>query len=414
MSIRDTGRILAQPKSPAYRPSLPAVAVMLLVSIWLMPSIADAVPFRPTDDSEVLERLPVPDDTERRALRRLRDRLSAAPGDLALALDLARRYLEVGRAEADPRYYGYAEAAIAPWLGLSDPPVETLVLRAIIRQSRHAFDAAIEDLDRVLAARPGHAQAQLSRAFVLQAQGRLAEAAESCGRLPSGIDRLIAATCRARVASLTGKAVEARATLEDALASAADADSGLRQWALTNLAEIAERLGDGPAAERHFQQAMALDRRDTYLLTAYADFLIDQGRHSEVRRLLAGDIRPDGLLLRLVIAERALGGDGVEAHAATLAARLAEGRRRGDARHLREEARFALQVEDDPAAALDLAVDNWRSQREPADARLVLEAAVAANSADRAAEVLLWLDETALEDSRLTGPAAILRAGDRR
>ena len=409
MTHRDIQSTAAKPISTAFAAG---AAAMLIASAVLLSSCAHAAPFRPTDDSEVLERLPVPDDAERQTLRRLRARLSGTPHDLTLALDLARRYLAVGRAEADPRYYGYAEAALEPWLGMAEPPVETLVLRAIIRQSQHAFDAAIDDLDRVLAVRPNHPQAQLSRAFVLQVLGRLDEAAESCRRLPSGIDRLIAATCHARVAGLTGRAAEARATLEDALANASGSESGLRLWALTNLAEIAARSGDAPAAERRFREAMALGLRDTYLLTAYADFLLDQGRHAEVRRLLSDEMRADGLLLRQVLAERALGDDGFEAKAATLAARFAEARQRGDARHLREEARFALQVRDDPVAALDLALENWRTQREPADARLVLEAAIASGMTDRAAETLRWLDKTGLHDVRLTGLAQMLRSGD--
>ena len=388
-------------------------ATACLAAAAFTPVSLEAAPFRPADDSEVLERLPIPDDRERRALRQQRQSLLDAPDDLPLALNLARRYLAIGRTEADPRYAGYAEAALAPWLSLDAPPPDVLVLRAIIRQGRHAFIAALEDLDQALALRPGHAQAQLSRAFILQAQGRIAEAAESCRRLSGGIDRLVAATCRARVASLSGDAAGARQMLTAALAETRTTDDGIRLWALTNLAEIAERSGDDAAAERHYQAALALERRDIYLLAAYADFLLDNGRPADVRRLLDGETGPDPLLLRLTLAEQALGDARYEDHRAALDARFRAAQRRGDQRHLREEARFALQVRGDATAGLALALDNWRTQREPADARLVLEAALAAGTPDRAAPVIRWLDETGLEDVRLAGLVARLKTETR-
>ena len=389
-------------------PILPTLTVLAFAIASAVPT-AEAAPYQPSQDSEILERLPARDDPQQRELRRLRTNLSSNPGNLPLALDLARRHLAIGRAEGDPRYTGYAEAALGPWIRLGSPPIEVLVLRAIIHQSRHAFDAAIEDLALVLAKRPGHAQARLSQAFILQAQGRLAEAGESCRRLPDTIDRLIVATCSARVESLTGDGAAALASLETALAGADSADDGLRLWALTNLAEIAERLGDRRTAERRFREALALDRRDTYLLGAYGDFLLDTGRAADAHRLLADETRNDGLFLRLTIAEKALGDAQYEAHAAALADRFEAGRRRGDQRHLREEARFELEVRDDPTAALELALENWRTQREPADIRLVVVAAGAADAPNRAAGVLRWIDRTGFEDRRLTGEVAALR-----
>lgn len=400
---------------PKFARTLPivkrAAAASLLSVIVLTSGTAGTVPFRPEDDSEVLQHLPLPDDRERRALRQSRQALAAAPDDLGRALDLARRYLSIGRRESDPRYYGYAEAALGPWLGQELPPAEVLVLRAVILQSRHAFEAALADLDRVLAMWPDHAQARLSQAFILLAQGRIAEAGESCRQLPGHVANLIIATCQARVASLSGDAAGARTTLEGALAEAGDAENSIRLWALTNLADIAERTGDSPAAEIHYREALAQGRRDTYLIAAYADFLIDRDRHIEVLRLLDGDTGPDALLLRLVLAEQALGDRRSDAHAAELAARFAAARQRGDQRHLRAEARYQLLVRRDAPAALDLALENWRTQREPIDTRLVLEAAIAAGAPDRVDAVLRWLEETGLDDVRLARSVTHLGAG---
>jgi len=59
--------------------------------------------------------------------------------------------------------------------------------------------------------------------------------------------------------------------------------------------------------------------------------------------------------------------------------------------------------------ALTLAWENWQVQREPDDARVLLEAALAAHDASRAAPVLLWLEQTGMEWRRLRELAAALR-----
>jgi hypothetical protein len=40
---------------------------------------------------------------------------SPSPGQNELAIDLAERYIARGKAEADPRYYGYAEGMLKSW-----------------------------------------------------------------------------------------------------------------------------------------------------------------------------------------------------------------------------------------------------------------------------------------------------------
>lgn len=87
---------------------------------------------------------------------------------------------------------------------------------------------------------------------------------------------------------------------------------------------------------------------------------------------------------------------------ATLNERFAAARRAGVGAHLREEARFRLEVETDVAAALPLAVENWSTQKEIADARLLLECAVAAARPDAARDVLGFVQRAGLADRRIT------------
>ena len=75
---------------------------------------------------------------------------------------MATAYIRASRVEGDPRFLGYAQAALGPWWTQPAAPTTVLVLRATIRQSRHEFDAAVADLDRVLQRDPKHAQALLT------------------------------------------------------------------------------------------------------------------------------------------------------------------------------------------------------------------------------------------------------------
>ena len=365
--------------------------------IVLLCDLAQAAAYIPMTDGEVLERLPISLHRVARELRDLRLRVQQEPKQVESATDLARRYLEIGRAEADPRYAGYAEAVLQPWWEMAEAPAEVGVLRAAVRQHRHEFSAALKDLDRVLAKNPRNGQAWLMRSTILTVIGRYPEARQSCLALLRLADALVVTACLGAVESLTGRARESYAALEGAIQSAPAADPATRLWALTLLGEIAARLGQFARAERHFLEAMRLGRRDVYLLSAYADFLLDQGRYAEVSRLLRAETRVDGLLLRVALAEHALGLDTAE-RVTNLRARFEAGRVRGPSLHPGEEARFALVLLQEPRRAVQLARANWSLQREPRDARILLEAARAANDGRAAGPVLKMLARAGTED----------------
>ena len=285
----------------------------------------------------------------------------------------------------------------------TNPPTEALVLRATIKQSTHDFNAAISDLDLALRSARTDAQAWVTLATILTVQGRFPEARRACMSLIRLSPELVSVTAAANVAALTGDADNACRLVENALDRNASADVPTRRWALTLLAETSARRGRPPEAERYFRQAFALGQRDAYLLGAYADFLLDTGAAQRAAALLKDETRADGLLLRLALAERARSPQppSLPAHLANLRERFEALRLRGDTVHQREEARFALHLLHDPKRALALADANWAVQREPADVRILLEAAVAAGSRVAARPVLEFVKTNRLEDVRL-------------
>jgi tetratricopeptide (TPR) repeat protein len=360
-----------------------------------------AEPFRPARDDVVVETLPAMAPILGGALRGLKAQLAENPDDLAVAIRLARGYAELGRSRGDPRYDGYAEAALAPWWHLADPPVPVLVLRATLLQRRHAFEAALADLDRVLTRQPSHAQAWLSKATILALRGEPDGALAACTQVGRRLDPLIEAGCVAAVARNTGGAAAAYDVLAARIRESGARDARITVWTLTLLGELAAQLTDPAQAEDHFRAALGTDPDDPYLLGAYADLLLDQDRAIAVLQLLKGWEAVDPLLLRLAIAEGRLGHPAGDRHVAMLAERFDAARRRGDVVHRREEARFALALLNQPERALPLALANVAVQREPADLRLVLETALAAGRLEAAAPTLQWLERSGLVDPQI-------------
>lgn len=204
--------------------------------------LAVAEPYRPDDDRLVLLRVTPREAPQFAELWVARAAMRASPDNLERALDFARRAIDVGRRHGDPRFMSYAEAALARWQG-PETPLEVRVIRATLAQNRHAFEAALKELDLVLDAEPNHAQARLTRAVVHKVQGRPAEALRDCAVLLGRASPLIVATCTADSAGLGPKPASALAFLEAEIVRAPDAPIAERLWAYTVRAEIAERLG---------------------------------------------------------------------------------------------------------------------------------------------------------------------------
>jgi hypothetical protein len=266
------------------------------------------------------------------------------------------------------------------------------------------------DFDLALKADPANTEARAWRAAILMVQADYAVARRECGLLAEHATELHATACIAYVEATTGRARAAYQQLVAALARRSDVNREFHVWIQTRLAEMAWRFGDLAAAERHFRDGLALGVDDNFLLAAYADFLLERGRAAEVMPLLKNWSRSDTLLLRLALAARTLKLTEGEKYARTLSARFADAALRGEKLHLQEEARYLLDLKSDAPAALAAARENYRTQREPRDALILIEAALAARVPDAAAPALQWLEESGFESARIRDAAAKLKA----
>jgi len=368
----------------------------------LAPCIAAAEPRIPTNAAEVLEHLPMrPGDATAREMAGLRAEVANAakqsPPNPLPAARLAQRYFDLAMAKGDPRYVGYADAVVKPFAHLQLAPL--LTVRGQLMQYRHLFDEALQAFDAALQIDPQFASAHAWRGAIFLVQAKYPRAVGECDALHNLGRAVLSGGCTGLVQAYSGQLEKADATLQSALQVTQDTDSKL--WLLTRLGEVAAWRGQTVLAEQFFRTALALGVDDGYLLAAWTDFLLDQKRPAEVVQWLAKWDSSDGLLLRLALAETQLKLPAAQAHVQALDDRFAAAKLRGDTTHRAEEARFYLQLRGDAKQALVLAAANYQVQREPRDARVLLEAALAARDGAPAQPARDWLTSSGFEDKHL-------------
>ena len=403
------------------RSACAALVLSAMFALFATPWAA-AAPFTPTSDAEVVERLPGrASDPSIRRVESLRKQLAARPDDAGLRIEIARRYFDMAMAQGDPRYVGYASAALAPLeKSASDHPGYPMAL-GLIQQFSHNFDSALTSLNTAALLNPQSPEPLLWRAAIFMVQARYAEAGEECKRvmpLVATTQPLLGTGCIAYVQATTGQlgpAFQTLSTAVDAQAAAlAKTAPELLLWQNTRLAEMANRLARFDTAEAYYKSALQLGVTDQFLLGAYADFLLSRQRPAEVITLLADWERSDILLLRLALAGKAADDKRAAGWASQLRDRFQAASLRGDRLHEQEAARFELDIENKPAKALALAAANYAVQKEPRDAEILLRAALGARQPAAAQPALAWMASIGYQDPAMQALVTQLAAGGAR
>jgi tetratricopeptide (TPR) repeat protein len=362
-------------------------------------SSAHAAQYLPSSDSAVLAELPAGtrySDVSARHLARSR---------VDVAIPLAQFYIQQSRLRGDLRYLGYAQAVLAPWVDQYPPLPDVLVLQATLQQSRHEFSASLATLERALSVRPKDPQALLIQATVLRVLGRYLEAGAACEQFSRVVETRLGALCIQSLRGLNGHLDSAYAALTQV--STQGWLGAERSWLYSELGEMAVRLGRDDEAQRWFQQDLNIMPTDFYVRAAYADLLLRRGRPGEALTLLQGHDSFEPLLLRMAIAQRQLHDPRLAQTSARLNAAFAAEEQRGEAVHRREQARFLLEVQDQPALGLAAALENWAVQREPDDVLVLVNAAKAAANPAAAEPALAFVRASGQSDARITGISAV-------
>ena len=374
------------------------VLAALLATVQL--ACLAATPLQPLRDDEVLEVLP--------AVTRSRPPQAAtapSPGPAALdpaaALNQARADISVARQTGDTRYWGRAQAALAPWWDRPDAPADLAVLQATVQQGRHEFAASRTVLASTLARAPGHAQGWLNLASLERLSARYPEALAACNAVDRAGQALYAQACRFETESLQGQHQKAAQGFEVLLKQTTDA--GQRSWLLSLLAESLERAGRDASAADAYTRSLAAGH-DLYTAIAYSDLLLRTSKAKQALAIVAPLPETDAVVLRRAAAWKRLADARWKDERKMLAERVDELRRRGDdpALHGRELALAALWLDDDPARALQAAKSNLLLQREPIDWWVALQSAALAGDGTAYKEIGQSIAVAGLRDARLT------------
>jgi tetratricopeptide (TPR) repeat protein len=381
----------------------------LLATLFVLASLgiqALAAPFTPKSDAEVVQKLPSSAaDPSVRRVDSMRKQLASRPADVALRIEIARRYFDLAMAQGDPRYVGYASATIAPINKGAINNAKYWLVLGLIQQYSHDFNGALQSLEKASEVDPKSPESVSWRAAIHMVQANYPRALAECTRLVPLTPPIHALGCTAYVQASTGSLQPAYEMLTKEFGLVEGMTPEFSLWVRTRLAEMATRLRKFDEAQHHYLEARKLGVTDQFLLAAYADFLIQQNRPYEAMTLLADWERSDVLLLRLALAGKATGETKATTWAADLRERFKAAAMRGDSLHEQEAARFELDIEGNAGAALAYATKNYQSQKEPRDAEILMRAALAANNVKAAQPALDWLRNSRYEDPGLAGLA---------
>lgn len=315
----------------------------------------------------------------------------------AAMLATAQQLLATAARSGDARLAARADVLLAR-LPADAMNTDVLRVRAYSAQHRHDFGAAVQLLDRAVAADPRDAGARLGRAQVHIVRGDLDRARADCAALALGVDGGDGLLCAAALSLRTGDYAAATASAQRWLEQGGD-DRDTRRHALVLRAEIAARAG-ADDADAWFRRALALAPDDVRSIAAYARYLRDAGRRREVLALLAPRLDNDALRLQYLLArQRSVRETSLVAQ---LGERYALAHRLGNPPELRDEAEYLLCVRGEPDAALALAQRNFTTQRDYEDVDLLQRAARAARRPDALAPLQAWARAQRL---RLSEPA---------
>jgi len=125
---------------------------------------------------------------------------------------------------------------------------------------------------------------------------------------------------------------------------------------------------------------------------------------------LQGQESYEPLLLRIAIAQKRLHDPALSQSSARLQAAFAAELQRGEAVHRREQARFLLEVLNQPKLSLGAALENWSVQHEPDDVLVLLHAASAAGTPAAAAAAIDFVRAQGQSDVRVDAETSPISA----
>ncbi|WP_346838881.1 tetratricopeptide repeat protein [Microbulbifer sp. SAOS-129_SWC] len=342
---------------------------LALALLWTFIPVANAASYRPDSESTVIATWPA---DQSRINRQQEDQATAA--DPQPLLNTVEELLRRARRPGQSFYFDIAAARLQPFIEDNTDNPRIWYQWAYLLQHQHQFSDSLQALQRALALSPQNSDMLIMKARVLQVQGRPRQARQACLRLIGNSDLLSAQFCALDAAADSGAPAQQYSALVDAVKRSGLPANGRRSWMAYTLAAMAQRLGKIEQALYWLQQQP--DRESSYYWDQWADLQLERGAARQVLQQLSaldtgGNPLDDGLLLRLALAEKQLGGDHWQQQ---MAERVELREQRHDNLHAANIARYYLDVCRDAQRALRWAKINFSNAKEPRD-RLLLDRA---------------------------------------
>ena len=381
-------------QAPFQRRFLPMITVLMLGAY--LGSTAQAAPYRPTDPNQVIEQLPRGFPTPAPATS------AAAPVSATVNTNTEadpeaesvyiQQLLEYAYLQGDPRALGQAIARLQRQPARTND-VPRLMLRAQAAQANHQFAEATRLLKTVTQQQPTYSDAYLQLASIELVGGNFKTARQYCEQI-RGLDALaLRLLCLAQVDAMTGKLRATADKLQSMTPLLGTLSASQQLWMLLIQADIALRLNDKALNAQVFAQ---LPTDNVPALMARADWLLAQQQWQAVDDLLKNHTEHEGLLIRWVTSKQRLQHADTQKYQKLLAERISQWRQRSDQAHHREQASYALLAES-ASQSLQLARENWQTQRETADVVIYATAALRSQSQADIQVLLDWARSTGFE-----------------
>ncbi|OUS27374.1 hypothetical protein A9Q99_15360 [Gammaproteobacteria bacterium 45_16_T64] len=389
--------------SPFIPQSFTGLRCLFNVLLILAPlNIAIAEPFVPTSRTHVITTLP----SFMVTLQRTQKHERQDTAQLSERIQQAQTYLDSAQKNNDPRWMGYAQAALNPWWNISEQYPKVALLKATILQNRHQFPSALVELNSVLNQQPRNTQALLTRAHVYMMQTDYTSAQQDCQRILWLSQPTLGVNCLAQVNGLTGKGLLAIQQLTQLLADNLTLSSTEREEIHITIATIAHRHQQKDVALQNYQKAYAINPNNGYLIEQFTDYLIENNL-SEMLITLFSHIGIDNLKknlhqqIKMAQYYQLVGDTQLSTFKSELDDSFTSSKIRKELFPHKEYALFSLSILNKYNQALHSALKNWKIQQAPSDAILVLRAAIASQQLQQAQSVIQWVKDTRLYDHRI-------------
>lgn len=376
------------------------VSAMAVLGTGVLPCAAQER-FRPADTTIVLGASVHAQGSQAGTLRALERAWRAEPQRLETALPFARAVFNLGLLEGDLRWFGSTKAALAPWWQAQDLPAEALFLRGLVKQGFHEFETGLQDINAAIARERARPELWSWRFALHLLRADLAAARQDCDEIERLFGPSEAEIYRAVLLYRTGQPQAAIPVLKRQIAAADFQSPSSQQWLGFHLGEAYRVAGDPMLAAALWDKLLKAHPKSHTLRLALAELLNAQGRFAQAKAVIGSPPLSDALLMQALLASRGLK-DGQEQRLdKMLQERYAAQALRQETLIERPRLIYLIDYGKDPAAGLALSIDNWKLQKEPPDAVLFAQAALAVDQPRAAEPVLAWAKTTGYSEPAL-------------